>query len=135
MAMQAGVAAEDHGLSVGILVSFRLFGALIGLAMGATAFSSSFSQSIATIGLLPASVAILANPSEALGFIPTLRTIDLSPELMDAIRLAYRDAVQVIWYVLTAASGVGFIASLFMEELSLESEEVSRQHFDQPASV
>nr|XP_002847896.1 uncharacterized protein MCYG_03402 [Microsporum canis CBS 113480]EEQ30583.1 predicted protein [Microsporum canis CBS 113480] len=44
--------AEDRGLAVGILVSFRLFGALIGLAIGATTFSSVFANSIASISKL-----------------------------------------------------------------------------------
>ena len=34
--MQASAASDDQGLAMGIMVAFRLFGALIGLAVGAT---------------------------------------------------------------------------------------------------
>ncbi|KAL1966892.1 hypothetical protein VTN77DRAFT_3857 [Rasamsonia byssochlamydoides] len=129
--MQASApAVEDQGLSVGILVSFRLFGALIGLAVGATTFSSVFERSIASLGPLPESVAILENANEAVGFIPYLRQIDLPLEMMDAIREAYRKAMQSIWYILASFGGVGFLTSLLVEELTLETEDLGRQHFE-----
>lgn len=131
LAMQASVDTNDQGLSVGILVSFRLFGALIGLAVGATTFSSVFAKSIASVGPLPEAAAILHNAGSAVGFIPYLRTTDLPVEVMDGIRGAYNDAIQAIWYVLAAFSGLGFLSSLLVEELTLETEEVGRQHFEQ----
>lgn len=130
--MQASApAAEDQGLAVGILVSFRLFGALIGLAVGATPFSSVFERSIASLDPLPESVAFLKNANEAVGFIPYLRQqIDLPLEMMDAIREAYRKAMQSIWYILAGFGGVGSLTSLSVEELTLETEELGRQHFE-----
>lgn len=127
--MQASAAPEDQGLAMGIMVAFRLFGALIGLAVGATTFSSVFDNRIHNIAL-PASVALLKNPSEAVGFIPHLRTVDIPPALRDLIRGAYKDAMQAIWYELAAFGALGFLSSLFVEELTMETEELGRQYFE-----
>ncbi|KAJ5992460.1 MFS general substrate transporter [Penicillium sp. IBT 35674x] len=129
--MQASApTAEDQGLAMGIMVAFRLFGALIGLAIGATTFSSVFSGKIDAIASLPASVALLKDPSEAVGFIPLLRTVDISPALRDLIREAYKNSIQTIWYELAAFGAVGFLSSLFIKELTMETEELSRQAFE-----
>ena len=129
--MQASApSVSDQGLSVGILVSFRLFGALLGLAVGATTFSSVFANAIAGVGPLPESVAILEDSSQAVGFIPYLKDVDLPPEILEAIREAYKQAMQSIWYFMAALGGVGFISSLWVEELTLETEELGRQHLE-----
>ncbi|CDM31523.1 unnamed protein product [Penicillium roqueforti FM164] len=59
--MQASAAPDDQGLAMGIMVAFRLFGALIGLAVDATTFSSVFANRISGIDL-PASLALLKDP-------------------------------------------------------------------------
>ncbi|KUL84849.1 hypothetical protein ZTR_08202 [Talaromyces verruculosus] len=131
--MQASApTAEDQGLAVGVLVSFRLFGALVGLAIGSTAFSSSFGHGIANLDSnLSEAVAILKDPSQAIGFIPYLRQLqNLTPEELYAIRGVYRDSVQTIWYILTGFGGFGFLTSLLTASLTLETEELSRQYFD-----
>ncbi|EED15912.1 efflux pump antibiotic resistance protein, putative [Talaromyces stipitatus ATCC 10500] len=131
--MQASApTTEDQGLAVGLLVSFRLFGALVGLAIGSTAFSSTFGQGIASLGFsLPETMAVLNNPSEAIGFIPSLRHMhDLSTEELYAVRNVYRDSMQIIWYILTGFGGLGFLTSLLTASLTLETEELGRQYFD-----
>ncbi|KAJ5728544.1 MFS general substrate transporter [Penicillium malachiteum] len=127
--MQASALPEDQGLAMGIMVVFRLFGALIGLAVGATTFSSVFANRIDGI-TLPASVALLKDPSQAVSFIPYVRTVDISPELRNLIRDAYKDAMQAIWYELAAFGAVGFLSSLFVKELTMETEELGRQQFE-----
>ncbi|PYI06454.1 putative efflux pump antibiotic resistance protein [Aspergillus sclerotiicarbonarius CBS 121057] len=128
--MQASApTAEDQGLAIGIMVSFRLFGALIGLAIGSTTFGSVFERSLSSVSL-PESLAFLREASEAVSYIPNLRTADLSPLLRDEIRNAYKDAMQTIWYILTAFGGVGFFTSLLIEQLDIETEELGRQHFE-----
>lgn len=128
--MQASApTAEDQGLAIGILVSFRLFGALIGLAIGSTTFGSVFERSLNKVPL-PESLAFLRTASEAVGYIPQLRTSDISPLLRDQICDAYKDAMQTIWYILTAFGGVGFFTSLLIEQLDIETQELGRQHFE-----
>jgi len=129
--MQASVEnADDQGLSVGILVCFRLFGGLIGLAMGSTAFSSVFSRSIASVGTLPTNVVVQQDPSPALGFIPDLRGLNLAPQARDEVQKVYLDAMRVVWYVLAGFSCLGFITSLFVQELPLNKEDVGQQHLE-----
>ncbi|GAM37298.1 hypothetical protein TCE0_023r07110 [Talaromyces pinophilus] len=131
--MQASApTAEDQGLAVGVLVSFRLFGALVGLAIGSTAFSSTFGHGISSLGSnLPKDVVILKDPNQAIGFIPYLRQLrNLTAEELNAIRSVYRDSMQTIWYILTGFGGFGFLTSLLTASLTLETEELSRQYFD-----
>ncbi|CAJ2508152.1 Uu.00g093380.m01.CDS01 [Anthostomella pinea] len=129
--MQASVErAEDQGLAVGILVCFRLFGGLIGLAIGATAFSTQFSRSIASLRPLPEAAAMLADNQDALSFIPYLRDLDVAAGTMDGIRDAYAQAIRSIWYFLAAFGALGFLASLLTKELEIESEETGRQAFE-----
>ncbi|KAL6233148.1 hypothetical protein BDW75DRAFT_242268 [Aspergillus navahoensis] len=127
--MQASAAPDDQGLAMGIMVAFRLFGALIGLAVGATTFSSVFASKIHSIAL-PTSLELLSNPAEVVGFIPNLRTVEVDSALRDLIRDVYRDSMLIIWYELAALGVVGFISSLFTKELTMETEEMGRQHFE-----
>lgn len=127
--MQASAASNDQGLAMGIKVAFRLFGALIGLAVGATTSSSVFANRIEGI-VLPASLALLKDPSEAVSFIPYLRTSDISPALRDLIRKSYKNAMQTIWYELAAFGALGLLSSLFVKELTIVTEELGRQHFE-----
>ncbi|KAI0835037.1 MFS general substrate transporter [Hypoxylon sp. FL0890] len=136
IAMQASASrVEDQGLAVGTLVSFRLFGALIGLSVGSTTFSNTFSQSIARLGPLPESVALLSDSANAIGFIPSLRDVDVSPQLLDAIRMVYCTSMRTLWYFLAGASGLGFLTSFLIQNLSLETEEVGKQHIDEQPTL
>ncbi|OTA91878.1 hypothetical protein M434DRAFT_75420 [Hypoxylon sp. CO27-5] len=131
--MQASVVdVNDTGLAVGMLVVFRLFGALVGLAIGSTAFSSVFQRSIAALGALPEQVNVLNDPSQAVGFIPNLRTLDLPEEYMSNLIEAYRKPFQAIWIIMTCFAGIGLLLSFFIKELSLENEDVGRQGFEEP---
>ncbi|OOF98130.1 hypothetical protein ASPCADRAFT_513709 [Aspergillus carbonarius ITEM 5010] len=128
--MQASApTTEDQGLAIGIMVSFRLFGALIGLAIGSTTFGSVFERSLSSVSL-PESLAFLRTANEAVSYIPHLRTADLSPLLRNEIQDAYKNAMQTIWYILTAFGGVGFFTSFLIEQLDIETEELGRQHFE-----
>ncbi|KAJ4354489.1 uncharacterized protein N0V89_006226 [Didymosphaeria variabile] len=126
--MQASApTVDDQGLAAGTLVSFRLFGGLVGMACGATAFTSTFGRAIARVEYLPESVAVLRDPAMAVGFIPHLRHASLPDDLLDAITDAYAGSLRSIWWILAGFAAVGALVSLGMKELSLESEEVSRQ--------
>ncbi|KAB8237237.1 major facilitator superfamily domain-containing protein [Aspergillus alliaceus] len=106
--MQASApTAEDQSLAAGILVSFRQFGALIGLAVWATTFSNVFSRSIASVGALPESVALLSNAKETVGYIPPLRTVEIPLALKVAICEVYKEALRTIWYIVAGFGGGG----------------------------
>lgn len=121
--------AEDQGLAIGILVSFRLFGALIGLSVAATVFSNQFGTAIASLGPLPSALALLESPDEALSFIPYLQTVNVTSETMEGVRGAYAQAFKPIFYILAGFGVVGFFTSLLTRELTIESEEKGRQSF------
>ncbi|RYP35064.1 hypothetical protein DL767_003969 [Monosporascus sp. MG133] len=130
--MQASVIhVDDTGLAVGTLIVIRLFGALVGLSIGSTVFNSVFQQSIAALGTLPEPVRALDDASQAINFIPVLRTLDLPSEFMTSLIEAYRVTFRAIWIVMTCLSGVGLCVSLLIKELTLEREEVGRQGFEQ----
>lgn len=129
--MQASApSVDDTGLAVGMLVFFRLLGAVVGLAIGSAAFNNVFDQHIASNGPLPPSAAMFQNSSEAIGAIPLLRTADLPPETMAVILDAYTRAIRATWLIMAGLGAVGFVTSLAMKELTLEKEEMGRQHFE-----
>lgn len=132
IAMQASAPTiDDQGLAAGTLVSFRLFGGLVGMACGATAFSSTYKRAIAQVGYLPKAVSMLHDPKMAIAFIPDLRDVLLDDALLDRITDAYAGSLRTIWWTLAGFAAVGAIVSLGMKELSLESEEVGRQNWEE----
>ena len=131
--MQASVEkVDDAGLAAGIYLTSRLFGALVGLAIGSTAFSSVFQNHITALGMLPKSAELLMDARNAVNFIPTLRTLVLPIDTMEAIIQVYQQSFKTIWIILASLSGVGLLTSLFIKELTLEKDDVGRQGFQQP---
>ncbi|CAG8953640.1 hypothetical protein HYFRA_00010099, partial [Hymenoscyphus fraxineus] len=130
--LQASVSdADDSGRLVGLLVITRFLGGLLGLAIGSVVFNSGFARQIAIFGELPVEVGGLSDSSQAIGFIPMLRTVGVDAEVMRRLLEAYRIPFRSLWVVLAAISGVGFVMSLFTEELDLEREELGRQRFSE----
>ncbi|KAI0104838.1 major facilitator superfamily domain-containing protein [Nemania sp. FL0031] len=128
--LQASVLkVDDTGLAIGILLTFRLFGGLVGLAICSTVFSSIFSQSIARIELLPEALSVLENPNDAIAFIPRLRSVDVPNATLLAVRDAYLSAVRAILYTMTAFSGLGLLSSFFTLDLDLQKTEMGQQRF------
>ncbi|KAI1388529.1 major facilitator superfamily domain-containing protein [Hypoxylon trugodes] len=121
---------NDTGLAIGLLLSFRLMGGLVGLAVGSTIFNSVFASSISTIGELPDSLAILRNANEAIGFIPKLRTLDIPRSILDPVLEAYLTAMRAIFYTMAGFGGVGLVTSLFTKDISLQRSELGRQRFE-----
>lgn len=115
---------NDMGIATGTLVSFRLFGALVGLAICSTVFVNVSEQRIASIGTLPPSVEILKDVREAIGFIPALRSTDLEPRILKQVVEAYRVSMMAVFLTLAGIGAVGFFASLFARELTTEGEEL-----------
>lgn len=118
---------DDAGIAAGILVSFRLFGGLVSLAMCSTVFSNVFNDRIASVGQLPQAIASLTNSNDAVGFIPILRTLQLPPMMMNGIIDSYRWAIIAVFLMLAGLAGVGFLSSFFIKEMSIESDELGRQ--------
>ncbi|KAK3692829.1 major facilitator superfamily domain-containing protein [Podospora appendiculata] len=129
--IQASVpCVDDTGLAIGLLMTCRCLGGLVGLALSSTIFSSVFASSIAAIAELPASMTILRNPNAAVSFIPVLRTLGLSREALEPVLQAYLAALRAIFYAMTAFGGLGLVTAVFTEELVLDKHERGRQHFE-----
>lgn len=129
--LQASVEeADDSGRIVGLLVITRFLGGLLGLAIGSEVFNSGFAHQIAAFGPLPAEVSQLSDPRQAIGFIPSLRTLSLDVETMERLIEAYRIPFRNVWIVFAAISGVGLVTSLLTKQLDLEKEDLGRQRFD-----
>ncbi|RFU78352.1 mfs general substrate transporter [Trichoderma arundinaceum] len=130
--IQASVAKiDDTGLAIGLLMFFRLLGGLVGLAISSTIFSNVFEASISKIiPHLPVDIQSLGDANAAIGFIPKLRTFDISPDTLLLIQNKYLDAFRAIFYAMTGVCGLGLIISLGTEELTLDKEERGEQQFE-----
>lgn len=117
-----------------MLVTARFLGSLIGLTVCSTVFSSMFHKGLSSLESLPEQVAVLEDASQAVGFIPWLREIQVPEEIMHRVIGVYEDAFQTIWVVLAALAALGVLAALCMKERSLEKEDTGRQGFKAPSS-
>jgi hypothetical protein len=124
---------DNEGLAAGMLVTARFIGSLLGLAICSTIFSSSFRKGLPSLKDIPKQLAVLEDASQAVGFIPRLREIQVSEDIMHHVTGAYEDAFQTIWVVIAAFSGLAALLSLLTKENSLEKTEVGRQGFKAPS--
>jgi MFS family permease len=125
---------DDEGLAAGMLITARFVGSLLGLAICSTIFSSLFQKGLSSLKDLPEQLAVLEDASQAVRFIPRLREINVSDDIMHVVTGAYEDAFQTIWVVLTAFSGLAALLSVLTRENSLEKDDVGRQGFRAPSS-
>ncbi|KAF7563662.1 hypothetical protein G7046_g477 [Stylonectria norvegica] len=123
---------DEEGLAAGMLVTARFVGSLLGLAICSTVFSSMFDKGLSSLTDLPEQIAVLEDASQAVGFIPRLRDITVSDDIMKVVIGAYEEAFQTIWVVLAAFSGLAAALSVLTRERSLEKDEVGRQGFKAP---
>lgn len=127
------VNVDDMGLATGILVSFRLFGGLVGLALSSSIFNSIYSSKIkAVVGVLPEGLAFLGNAQEAVAAIQVLREIasDVPSELLDRVIDAYRVSLYGVFYLIAGAGVAGFAVSCLIKEISLERNELGNQQLE-----
>ncbi|KAI1099759.1 MFS general substrate transporter [Jackrogersella minutella] len=122
---------DDMGLAAGILVSFRLFGGLIGLSTCSTLFNSRFTQETASLGPFSGPLAALSDVREAIGFIPLLRETDVTPEVLDAVIDAYKTSMFAVFWMLAGFSVAGFLVSFLIKEIPMETEELGVQQFEE----
>ncbi|TGO51221.1 hypothetical protein BCON_0166g00080 [Botryotinia convoluta] len=121
---------DDTGLAIGLLLTIRMFGGLIGLTVASTIFNSVFSASIASIELT-GSLSQLNNPRKAISFIPELRSLDISPKVLDAVLRVYLGCFKTIFYTMAGFGGLYLITSLFTEDLDLNKKDDGQQRFEE----
>ncbi|CAH0030054.1 unnamed protein product [Clonostachys rhizophaga] len=121
---------DDMGVAAGVLVAFRLFGALLGLSICSTVFNSVFAVRMGKLGPLPDDLQILHDAREAVGFIPLLKDVTVDPEILNEVIHAYMVSLYAVFWMLAGVSVVGFILSFLIKEKSIEIAELGRQQYD-----
>jgi len=126
---------NDTGIATGALVSFRLFGGLVGLSICAGVFNNVFQQNITSVEQLPTSSESLKDIREVIGFIPALRVVvvNMKPEILTRIVDVYCKAFLAVFLTLAGMGAVGFFVSLFTREISMEREDMGRQALEDTA--
>ncbi|KAI0190587.1 hypothetical protein F4808DRAFT_476492 [Astrocystis sublimbata] len=125
---------DDTGLATSILLLVRFVGSLIGLAIASTTFNTEYSRNLPRIvEYLKGPLGQLEHPDQAIAFIPQLKLLQnqVDPDVLTKILEVYLEAFRTVFYVLTGISGLGFITSLFIQELSLANRESSAQAFEE----
>lgn len=134
--MQASVpSVDDTGRAIGLLLTSRLLGGVVGLSVSSTIFSSVFGSRIEAarrLGLVGGlGLGVPTDANGAIAFIPKLRMLDVSAATRQVIMAAYLDAFRAIFYAMTGFAAVGLLSSLFVEELSLQQSDLGRQRFEE----
>jgi hypothetical protein len=130
--MQASVKnVDDTGIAIGLLLTIRMFGGLIGLTIASTIFNTVFSTSISSptvqlVGpLLP-----LTDATNAIAFIDKLRGLEVSAEALSMVLKIYLKSFQTIFYTMAGLGGLGLVTSIFVDEISLSGSNLGSQGFE-----
>lgn len=133
--MQASVTnVNDSGLATSLLLFVRFIGSLVGLAIASTAFSTTFSHNLHPIVQdLHGPLSQLRDSNQAIAFIVQLEQLrnQINPIVLAEVLRVYLDSFRTVFYLMTGISGVGFVASLFTQELSLKNQETGAQAFEE----
>ncbi|KAH7368463.1 major facilitator superfamily domain-containing protein [Plectosphaerella cucumerina] len=110
---------DDEGLATANFLTIRQFGALVGLAISAPIFNTVFSKSLAGVAV-PLTV----------NFIGEMRSLQVSPTTLNHVSQVYLDAFRAVFYAMTGLGGVGFLTSIFLDEIELKREARGAQRFE-----
>ncbi|KAL8291646.1 hypothetical protein RQP46_001904 [Phenoliferia psychrophenolica] len=103
------------GRALAFLVFVRSFGNILGITVGSTVLANELGQRLPAsfIATLPGGL------SGAYSSIPYIA--ELAEPLRTEVRKAFSESIRVIWIVLIPFGGVGLVASLFMQQIKLET--------------
>jgi hypothetical protein len=130
--MQASVKnVDDTGLAIAQFLIIRMFGGLVGLTISSSIFNNVFSMAIAdTTVQLSGALAPLKNASNAVRFIASLRSLQVSFSTLDQVLGVYLKCLRTIFYVMTGMGALGLITSIFLDEIDLKGRELGNQRFE-----
>ncbi|QPC71108.1 hypothetical protein HYE68_001860 [Fusarium pseudograminearum] len=130
--MQASVKkAEDTGVAIGQFFTIRMFGGLIGLTIASAIFNTVFANTIASSSIqLEGPLAPLAGSSRAVAFIKELPSLDISQRTLNDVLTVYLTCFRTIFYTMTGFGVVGLLASVFIAEIDLKSQDRGNQQFE-----
>jgi len=129
MPIQAGVHVDRAGTATGMLVFFRNLGSTIGVGVGSSIFTTQFQRNFGRANLEYSSFG-MRNAQNAIDRIPGLRGLAVSPFVMQNLLQVYSDSFKAVCVFMTVVTGIGLLTTLFIKELSFETEEEGRQALD-----
>ncbi|EHK39379.1 hypothetical protein TRIATDRAFT_296462 [Trichoderma atroviride IMI 206040] len=123
---------NDTGLAIGQLLTIRMFGGLVGLTISSAIFNNVFSESISSTAVqLTGALAPLKDASNAVSFIETLRSLDISSTALDEILSIYLKCFRTIFYTMTGFGGLGLLTSMLLREIDLKGHGLGNQRFEE----
>ncbi|KAI0324265.1 iron permease [Cubamyces sp. BRFM 1775] len=110
----APLPVELNASALAFFIFIRTFFQAWGITVGATVLQNQLRARLPEtfVASLPSGVEI------AYAVIPQVR--ELAEPLRDAVRAAFADSLQVLWEVMIAVAGVGFVSAWFMREIPLQ---------------
>ncbi|KAM0342544.1 hypothetical protein ACHAPU_009394 [Fusarium lateritium] len=121
----------DTGVAIGQFSTIRMFGGLFGLTVASAIFNTVFSNAIkSTLIRLEGPLAPLEDASNAIAFIKTLGSLDISQQTLNQVQDAYLASFRVIFYTMTGLGCIGLLTSMFLKEIDLKGQGRGNQHFE-----
>lgn len=129
MPIQAGVHVDQVGTATGMLVFCRNLGSTLGVGIGSSIFTTQFQHNFARKDL-EYKLLGMAGPQDAIGRIPGLRDLRVTPQSMQRLLEVYMESFRSVCVFMTVITGFGLLVAIFVKELSFETEEEGRQALD-----
>lgn len=126
LAIQAAGRPEDAGHAAAFYSFTRVFGQSIGIAIGGVIFQNQIKQKLLSYEALAPFAQQYSKDATAL--ISVIKGMAEGTDKTNLIK-AYSDSLSTIWIVMTALSGVAFVASLWTKGFSLTQEHNTKQGF------
>ncbi|SCV68369.1 BQ2448_490 [Microbotryum intermedium] len=107
----------------------RAFGEVFGISIGATILQNSLAAD------LPKEFLAKFNGEAEIAFSAIPNIVELAEPLRSQVREAFASSLRVIWLTMVFISGVGFILSLFIQDIKLTTETDERWGMSDDRSV
>ncbi|KAL1600429.1 hypothetical protein SLS60_006814 [Paraconiothyrium brasiliense] len=120
--IQASVkCVDDEGLATANILTIRMFGALVGLAICSPIFNSVFSNSVSEAAVeFVGPLSSLKDASNAVEFIGELRSLHVPTTTLAQVSRVYLEPFKAIFYTMAGVSGLGLVSSMFLDETELK---------------
>ncbi len=111
--------------AVSMFSFFRAFGQSVGVAVGGVVFQNEMRRRLLEFPALASRAGDYAKDSATL--VQILKV--LPPDEARDVRVAYADALKIVWGVMCAFAGAALFLSFFTQGLSLDRELVTEQGY------
>jgi hypothetical protein len=129
LCVQVGQQDEDVAIATSTFVFIRSLGQTFGVVLGGAVFQNQWNKNLAdlivrynipTIYQIPSSQAVYA----------VLELRYLPPAILELAKTLYSGSLRAVWICFVPLGVIGFIASLFARNISLNKELKSKQSFE-----